>query len=188
MKLRILNLFKIIFRYPYYFFTYYVLNYIVNYIPFWWLRHFYYKICGMKICGGSFINMSQIVIFPHKIIIGNHSHINRSCLLDGRGGIKIGSKVSISFKVNLLTGSHLPNSNDFKYVVKPIIIEDFVWIGCGATILPGVTIGRGSVVSAGSVVTRDIPPMTIVGGIPAKILRNRESSLNYDVSWNTPFY
>lgn len=174
-------------KYPFYFITYWLLNYIVQYIPAWGIRKLYMRSCGMKIGRGSEVNMSQCIIMPNHFTMGNYSHINRHCILDCRGGVYIGSSVSISYNVCIITGSHVANSVDFEYITKPIRIEDFVWVGVNATILPGVRIGRGAVVAAGAVVTRDVPESSIVAGVPAKVVGRRESNLNYRCSWKVPF-
>ena len=89
-----------------------------------------------------------------------------------RGGITIGDNVFIAPKVNLVTLNHsLDPALRSATVAKPIVIEDGVWVGIGATVLQGVTIGKNSVVGANSVVTRDVPPNTVVAGNPAKIVK-----------------
>ena len=120
------------------------------------------------------------------ISIGKHSHINTQCILDGRGGITIGSSVSISHRVNIMTGSHDYKSPNFQGIFKPIVIEDYVWIGVGATILQGVTLGRGAVVCAGSVVTKDVPDYAVVAVIPARIIDSRTEDLDYECKWDVP--
>ena len=89
------------------------------------------------------------------------------------GGITLEDNVLIGPKVNLITENHLLNPDDRKSLVcKPIVIKRNAWIGAAATILPGVTIGENSVVAAGAVVTSDVPSNTVVGGIPAKFIKN----------------
>ncbi len=101
--------------------------------------------------------------------------IQQGCTFFGRCGITIGNGVFIGPKVNLITINHDVNpENRSATYGKPIIIEDKVWIGINATILPGVRIGYGSIVGANSVVTGDVPPMTIVAGNPARIVRKIE--------------
>ena len=89
-----------------------------------------------------------------------------------RGGITIGNNVFIAPKVNLVTLNHsFDPANRSATISKPIVIEDGVWIGIGATVLQGVTIGKNSIVGANSVVTRDVPPNTVVAGNPAKFVK-----------------
>lgn len=108
------------------------------------------------------------IMNANRIKIGDFSHINRGCVLDARGKIEIGNNVSVSHNVNIMTGSHDIKSSCFIGVFKPIKIEDYAFIGVGATILQGVRIGKGAVVCAGAVVTNDVDDFDIVAGIPAK--------------------
>lgn len=125
---------------------------------------------------------------PWGVRIGRGSIIGRECFLDGRGGLEIGRNVNISSYTLMITGSHELNSPDFSSSFKPIVIEDHVWIGSRATILQGVTIGRGAVVAAGAVVTKDVPPMTVVGGVPAKPIRKREVEPEYELSYRVNWF
>ena len=107
--------------------------------------------------------------------IGKGCWIQQGCTFFDRGGITIGNGVFIAPKVNLITINHGPNPDNRNATYgRPIVIEDKVWIGIGATVLPGVRIGYGSIVGANSVVTRDVPPMTVVGGNPAKFIKKIE--------------
>ena len=110
---------------------------------------------------------------PQNLQIGNHTHINRKCMLDARGGIVIGSNVSISHNVSLCSGSHDFNTPDFKYIAGSIHVDDNVWIGINATILKDVQIGEGAVIAAGAVVTKNVPPYEVWGGVPAKKIAKR---------------
>ena len=123
--------------------------------------------------------MRLYIIGIDVLELGSYSHINQSCIIDKRDMIRIGSNVSISHRVSLITGTHNINSKDFHYEKHPIIIHDYVWIGIRAIILPGVEIGEGAVVAAGAVVTKSVPPYSIVAGIPAKIIKERPHSLDY---------
>ena len=148
-------------------------NNIVAVIPLWCVRRAYHRLMGMRIGRGSQLNMRTYFIGPGAISVGDYSHINPGCLFDHRGGIEIGSRVSISHRVMLITGGH-----DLK-IRKPIKICDYVWIGAGAIILQGVEIGEGAVVAAGAVVVDDVPPYTVVGGVPARKIGERAKGLDY---------
>ena len=114
--------------------------------------------------------------------------INSEVLLDGRGGkIIIGNNVDIAREVNIWTLEHDPNDDYHKTKGGDVIIEDYVWIASRATILPNVKIGRGAVIASGSIVTKDVPPMNIVAGIPAKIIGKRKSSLKYNLKYKPMF-
>lgn len=154
-------------------------NNIVAIIPLWCVRKAYHRMMGMKIGCGSQLNMRTYLIGPGALSIGEHSHVNPGCLIDYRGGVEIGSCVSISHRVMLITGGHDVQSKEFCEIRKPIKIGDYVWIGAGATVLQGVDVGEGAVVAAGAVVVNDVAPFTIVGGVPAKKIGERAKELDY---------
>ena len=120
------------------------------------------------------------------IHIGNFVHISANVCVSGGGSLKIGDFVNISAGAHLITGSDSPNGDSLVGAAVPkeyrkidrsyIFLEDYSWIGAGAIVLPGITIGEGAVVGAGAVVTKNIEPWTIVGGNPAKKIRRRDSS------------
>jgi maltose O-acetyltransferase len=124
------------------------------------------------------------------VAIGRNSRINRNCTLDARNGLTIGDNVSISPEVMILGESHDYNDPGFRDLQPgPVTIEDYVWIGSRAIILPGVTVGRGAVVAAGSVVTKDVPPLTVVAGTPAKPVAVRDAGATaYTVGWPPPLF
>ncbi|RSN54076.1 transferase [Streptomyces sp. WAC 04229] len=104
---------------------------------------------------------------------GKNVFVNQGCTFMDKGGIRIGDGVMIAPKVSLITGGHpLPLAERREYLsFAPIVIEDDVWIGTSAVILQGVTIGAGAVVAAGAVVSRDVPAGTLVGGVPARVIK-----------------
>lgn len=153
---------------------------------FWTIRRAILKMAGMEIGKGSFIMKKNYFINANLVKIGEYSHINRDCLVDARGKIVIGNSVSISHRVSLLTGSHDMDSPNFQGKFEPIVINDYAWIGANATILQGVKIGKGAVVCAGAVVTKDVDDYCVVAGMPAKTIRHRTKDLNYKCKWNTP--
>ncbi|MEI6140071.1 MAG: acyltransferase [Mariniphaga sp.] len=169
------------------FLVHYLPNNIVNYIPSYTIRHSYYRlICRIKIGKGTSVHMRTFMDGQH-ITIGNNTVINRSCYLDGRGTLVIGNRVSISPHVHIITVSHDMNSPYFDNVFTKVQIEDYAWIGSRAIILQGVTIGTGSVVGAGSIVTKDVEPFTFVAGVPAIKIKERNKNLLYDPTWFPPF-
>jgi acetyltransferase-like isoleucine patch superfamily enzyme len=108
-----------------------------------------------------------------NIRVGRNVFINQSCTMYDLGGIDIGDDVMIGPNVNIITSSHPvePSQRRAFVIAKPIVIERNVWIAAGVTIIGGVTIGENSVVAAGSVVTRDVPPCAFAAGAPARVLR-----------------
>ncbi len=174
-------------RYPYHFAINYVPNHILNKIPSYTVRHFFYRYAfGIKLGKGSSIHMNTR-INRFNIKIGVDTVINRRCYLDGRGGLEIGDNVSISPEVQLITASHDVNSKTFEYVVNPISIQDYAWVGTRSMILPGVILGKGCVIAAGAVVTKNVAPYSIVAGTPAVKIGERNSVLDYHCSWMPPF-
>lgn len=108
------------------------------------------------------------------IRVGRNVFVNQNCTFYDLGGLDIADDVMIGPNVNIITSSHPvePSQRRNGVIAKPIVIEKNVWIAAGATIIGGVTIGENSVVAAGSVVTRDVPPNTLVGGNPARVIRS----------------
>jgi acetyltransferase-like isoleucine patch superfamily enzyme len=128
---------------------------------------------------GSTIDESTGIFAPFYINFGKHTRIgknvfiNHACSFLDLGGITIEDDVLIGPKVNLITENHPTDPSKRKSLLcQPIVIKCNAWVGAGATILPGVTIGENAIVAAGSVVTKDVPNNTIVAGVPAKHIKN----------------
>jgi|SRR5665213_123647 len=133
------------------------------------------EIIGTEIDASTIIFVPFYTNFGRFITIGKNIFINHACSFLDMGGITIEDNVLIGPKVNLITENHPLNPNDRKTLIcKPVVIKRNAWIGAATTILPGVTIGENAVVAAGAVVTADVAPNTIVGGIPAKFIKNIE--------------
>jgi acetyltransferase-like isoleucine patch superfamily enzyme len=115
---------------------------------------------------GAFIHPPFYCTYGLGIELGDRASVGQACSFLDLGGIAIGDRTMISPKVTLITEGHpIDPSERYSFVtVAPILIEADVWIGAAATILPGVTIGHGSVVGAGTVVAKDVPPRTVVTG------------------------
>lgn len=110
-----------------------------------------------------------------KIKIGNNVFINNNCLAMARGGITIEDDVMIAGNVQLLSNNHDEYERQI-LTCEEIIIRKGAWIGAGATILPGVTIGMYAIVGAGAIVTKDVPDYAVVVGIPAKVVKTLDES------------
>lgn len=152
----------------------------VGHIPFHSVRRFYYRISGVKLGKGSTIHMWASFYQPKNIVIGEDSVIGDHAFLDGRAELIIGDHVDIASHVLIYNSEHDIESGDFKAIEDKVEIDDYVFIGPRVTILPGVKIGKGAIVAAGAVVTKDIAELSIVGGVPAKVIGERKTKkLNY---------
>lgn len=134
-----------------------------------------------KIGKAVLIDYGTYFRYPSKIKIGNNVSINRGCELYAaylaKGGtITIGNNVVLGPHVKVFAGGHDYTTINLVVTAGPVVIHDFVWIGGNSTILPGVLVGEGAVIGAGSVVTGDIPAHTIAVGNPARVIKMRELS------------
>lgn len=159
------------------------------YFPWLKLRLFFIRLVIHKLGSNTFIAMKVDIKGAKKnLSIGNNCVINKLVTLDARGALlTIGNNVDIGQETNIWTDSHDPNNNNHIVKGKDVIIEDFVWIATRVTILPGVRIGRGAVIACGSIVTNDVEPMTIVGGVPAKKIGERKNDLTYQLNYHPYF-
>jgi acetyltransferase-like isoleucine patch superfamily enzyme len=146
----------------------------VGLIPSHLFRIFIYKLAGIKIGRGTRIHMGARFFYPENIKIGEGTIIGDNAFLDGRDNLRIGNHVDIASEVRIYNSEHDINSEDFKAILEPVLIEDYVFIGPRVTILPGVKIGKGAIVAAGAVVTKDVEEFKIVGGVPAQQLGERK--------------
>lgn len=150
-------------------------------LPFHTIRIFLLRCMGAKIGKKVGLYRNFEVRDPWKLKIGSSTLIGHDALLDARYGLIIGSNVNFSNEVMIWSMHHDYNSENFDTVGAKVTIEDYVWICSRAIILPGVTIGKGAVVAAGAVVNKDVEPYTVVGGVPAKVIANRNRNLTYDL-------
>lgn len=146
----------------------------IGHIPVHMVRRIFYKLFGVKIGRGSSIHMWTNFFYPSNIVIGEDTVIGDHAFLDGRAPLIIGNHVDIASSVMIYNSEHDINDPSFKAREEKVIIEDYVFIGPRVTILPGVTIGKGAIVGAGAVVTNDVDPFTVVGGVPAKLIGERQ--------------
>jgi acetyltransferase-like isoleucine patch superfamily enzyme len=173
----------------------YLTNHVISHFPSYTIRHgWYHKVLGWHIGPGASILLGQHIQMAgvrtsgRKVVIGKGTVINYGCLLYTTGGIVIGDQVSISAGVWLVTGTHDINHPQFIDSYKPIVIGNHAWIGMRATVLGGVTIGEGAVVMAGAVVTRDVEPYAVVGGVPARVVTQRTlQNLSYSFDFHPLF-
>jgi maltose O-acetyltransferase len=147
----------------------------VGHIPSHSLRRFFYRLAGVKIGTGSTIHMWCNFFNPVNIEIGEDTIIGDHAFLDGRAKLSIGNHVDIASQVLIYNSQHDIESEDFHAIEEPVMIEDCVFIGPGVIIQPGVRIGKGAIVAAGAVVAKDVAAFTIVGGVPAKFIKERQN-------------
>jgi maltose O-acetyltransferase len=174
----------------------YLSNHVVNRVPSYSVRRVWYDhAIGIRIGRGSSVQLGVRVWFhgpgqnrrggPWETAgggsrVGAGTRVNRDCTLDVRGGLRIGDHVSISPEVVILTADHGRDLPGFPLQHRPVVVEDYVWIGMRAIILPGVRVGRGAVIAAGAIVTRDVEPLAVVAGVPARVVGHRDpAALDY---------
>ncbi len=175
----------------------YLTNHVVSRVPSYRIRHAWYRrTLGLSLGEHSGIHLGCYIWFfgPGQIRrtgchIGSNSRINRDCCLDARGPLRIGDNVSVSPEVAILTTQHALGRSGFPLESHGVVIEDHVWIGMRAMILPGTTIGRGAVVAAGAVVKGTVAPMTIVAGVPARPIGTRPApGIDYELDAPFPLF
>lgn len=175
-------------KHVFYAFYLYFINRFISYIPFHVIRNIFYSGLFGKLGKNNSFLMGFEVRSPGNIFIGNNNVFNKDVFLDGRGGkIVIGNNVDIAQETNIWTLDHEVNSPLHETKCGDTIIEDHVWIGSRTTILPGITIGRGAVIGSCSLVTRDVPAMAIVGGVPAKTIGTRTAEPKYTLFYRPWF-
>jgi len=164
-------------------------NHFINKVPSHTIRLWFYRhVMGFELAEGVAIHLGARFDCTRGLKIGKNSVINENCRLDCRGGINIGSNVSISAETIILTADHDPDSSEFAGRTKPVFIGDYVFIGTRSIILPGVTMERGAVAAAGSIVTKNVSAYAIVAGVPAKFIRERNRMLNYQIFYQRLFH
>ncbi|MBE3144908.1 MAG: acyltransferase [Planctomycetes bacterium] len=154
----------------------YLFNFVINFLPDdvlfnAFLRPAIARIFGLRCGKQCYIMRSVFFEYRRNLVLGANVWLNKQGYIDAIGGIKIGDNVRFGPQVTLITGSHEtndPNMRAGKTTRAPIVIEDGCWIGTRVTITAGVSIGKGSVVSAGSVVLRSMPPNYLIAGNPAR--------------------
>ena len=141
------------------------------------IRAIFAEITQSEIDDSLHVNLPFYSDFGRHMRIGKNVFINSGAMFTDLGGITLEDNVLIAPRVTILTVNHPENPAKRRgLILKPVIIRKNAWIGAGATILPGVTVGENAIVAAGAVVSKDVPANTIVGGIPAKVLKTIETA------------
>ena len=138
------------------------------------VRALFSELIGNKVDDGFLLIPPFYTAGGTDITVGRNVFINQNCTFYDLGGLDIGDDVMIGPNVSIITSGHPvePSQRREGVIANPIVIDRNVWVAAGATIIGGVTIGENSVIAAGSVVTRDVPPNTLVGGNPARVIRS----------------
>lgn len=150
-----------------------------RYRPLNYLKKKFLELNGAKI-GKRPIFYPGVFIFPGRnLVVGDDVDFAKGVIIGTPGGVRIGDRVLLGFGCQIMSGNHVIPPNKGKifhsgFDRKPVSIEKDAWIGAYSVIVAGVTVGEGAVVAAGSVVTKDVAPFSIVGGVPAKLIRMRD--------------
>ena len=171
-------------------------NDVVSRVPSFRLRAAWYRRLGLELGGNVGVHRGCYVWFfgPGQLRrdgcrIGSGTRISRGCTLDFRSALQIGDSVSIAPEVVILTVQHDWRVAGFPLQHRPVVIEDHVWLGMRAVVLPGSHIGRGAVVAAGAVVSGVVAPGTVVAGIPARPVSTRPvEALDYTFAPDLPLF
>lgn len=143
------------------------------------LRMWIYRRLGVKCADGSIIWCGNHINHTDRISIGVNSIVGPNNVLLSQGGIRIGDNVNISGFSFIISQEHNILDPRLETTLAEVVIEDYVWLATNVTVLPGVRIGRGAAVAAGAVVTKDVAPCTVVGGVPAKQIGTRPERFEY---------
>jgi acetyltransferase-like isoleucine patch superfamily enzyme len=160
---------------------------MTGYMPWHAFRLFVYRCLGVKIGQHTAFGWRARFFYPSGIKIGDHCVIGNDGFFDGRQGITIGNDVVLSMGVWIWTWQHDPQSPTFESTGGPVVIDDYAWVSSRVTVLPNVCIGKGAVVAANALVTKDVAPYTIVGGVPARAIGERTRELAYHLDYRLSF-
>ncbi len=147
-----------------------------GWFPFRGMKAGVLRLFGAKIGIGVRIKPHVRIKYPWRLTIGDHCWIGQEVWIDNLADVQLGSHVCLSQRVYLCTGSHDHRSRGFELLTGPIRVGNGAWLGAGCLIVSGISVGANSLVAGGSVVTKDVPAATIVGGNPAKPIGQRQVS------------
>lgn len=159
-------------------------NWFFSYVPSYSLRRFVLRrVFRVRMGCNVYVHMGVKFLKPWGVVIGNDVNIQLGCFIDGRGGLVICDNVDITIGVKILTQQHDLQDSKYTTVSRAVYINSNCVIGSFALLMPGVTIGEGAVVGAGSVVSRSIPEWSIAVGNPCLVKRQRNREIDYKVGY-----
>jgi acetyltransferase-like isoleucine patch superfamily enzyme len=147
---------------------------LTGWIPIHVVRKAFLRIWGAKVHATAVVSHGLQVRSARRLFIGERTQVGENGVLDARGGLRLASDVNLSSEVHIWTAQHAWNDPTFAYISAPVTVGHHVWIGPRVTVLPGSVIHPGTVVAAGAVVSGEVGPNALVGGIPAKKIRDRD--------------
>ena len=161
-----------------------------------WRKAYYKKYSALAHLGtNTYICDDASLCCLENISLGDHVWIGHQCFVDGFGGISIGSGTIVGNKTEIISANHNFKGEDMwevpydkRFIKKPVVIGENVWLGMRALVLPGVEIGEGAIIGAGSVVTKNVPPLAIVGGNPAAVIKYRDADQYYKLKSEGKIY
>lgn len=164
-------------------------NWFFSYLPSYVIRRFVLKrIYGIKMGKNVYVHMGVKFLKPWAVTIGNNVNIQLGSFIDGRGGLVIGDNVDITLGVKILSQQHDLQDSVYTTMSRPVHIGNNCVIGSFALVMPGVTIGEGAVIGAGSVVSRSIPEWSIAVGNPCLVKKARNREINYIIGYKRYFH
>lgn len=143
------------------------------------IRTYYLRLFHIRLGEKTFIHRRVKFFHVGNLVVGKNSVVNFGCYLDNRRGIYIGNNVGIAHNTKIYTLGHDLNDLEFKTKGSSVNISNNVFIFSNSIIMPGVSVGEGAIILAGSVVVKNVEPWSIVGGNPARFIRNRNKDVDY---------
>ena len=160
------------------------LNCFNRWMPSGRVRRLALRLAGVRLAPGAVVHQGVRLMARGRLSVGEGSVVNRGTLIDNRSSVAIGRHVSIAHDCRIYTTGHDHQAPDFGIRTEPVQLEDHAVLYAGAVVMPGVSVGRGAVVLPFSVVTRDVPAMAVVGGVPANQRGTRTAELNYRLDYD----
>jgi len=152
-----------------------LIHFVSLHLPIYFIRRFVFTLAGVKIGRGTMVHMGAKFFDPKGVRIGEDTMIGTGAFLDGRAALVIGSHVDIASEVMIYNSEHDIDDEYFGATTAPVEIGDYAFIGPRVIILPGVKIGKGAIIAAGAVVTKDVEAFKMVGGVPAREIGERKN-------------